>query len=49
MAPEQSVEARQQAWQVICLPGNCLVAHANPDPKLDGVKRCQQKEDDSKN
>lgn len=31
-----------------CLPGNCLVARANPDHKQDTARQCQQKEDDQK-
>lgn len=48
-AADQSVEASKQAWQILCLPGNCLVARANPDAKLDTIQQRQQKRADNKN
>lgn len=33
MAPGQPEEACKQAWQVMCLPGNCLVAQCQSRPR----------------
>lgn len=44
---ERLVEACKQAWPVMCLPGNSLVALASPDHRLllDTLKLCQKWED----